>query len=385
MKCKSCKRDIPPESIFCMHCGEKLVRSRQEKKKEVSVPKPTQLTDGRWRIRLMIEGERTMVYGATAKEAEAAARAVKLGVIEHQKPDNRIVSDCLDEYIAVRENTGTASPSTIDSYLRRRRNNLQSIMGLRIKALTPEAMQAAVNLDAQKYSGKTIHEAVSLVQSATGLKFPDLVKPSKKPKKKPPVYSSDDLRKLILALADIGGQVEVAGLLACWLSLRRSEIKGLRWVDVFDDRIQVVKAQVYDKNHKLVEKDTKTDDSTRTILCDDYIMTRLRALPRDSENVITMSTSGLWKGITAACDKAGIDHGYLHGLRHTNASIMALLKIPDIYANKRGGWSKSHVRQAVYTDAMTEGEIAAAVDVNNYMQGLITYGPELPPGFTRES
>ena len=374
---------MPDGSIFCNHCGEKLIKTRAQKK-EISVPKPEQLKDGRWRIRLMVDGVREPVFGSTAEECRAAARAIKLGVIERSKPDNRLVRDCVDEYITVREQTGTVSPSTIDSYLRRSRNNLQSIMDLKIKELTLEAMQAAVNLDAKKYGGKTIHEAVSLVQSATGLKFPDLVKPSKKPKKKPPVYSSDDIRKLILALADIGGQVEVAGLLAAWLSLRRSEIKGLRWEDVSDNTIQIVKAKVYDKNHKLVEKDTKNETSTRTLLCDPYIMARIKALPRDGTHVISMSTSGLWKGITHACNLAGVEHGYLHGLRHTNASIMALLKIPDVYANKRGGWANSHVRQTVYTDAMSEGEIAAALEVDTYMQGLITYGPPLPPGFARK-
>lgn len=381
MKCKACKRDIPDESIFCLHCGEKIVRTRQEKKNEISVPKPTQLADGRWRIRLMIDGQRSMVYGSTAKECETAARAVKLGVIEQRAPDNRVVRDLVNAYIVARE--GVLSPSSIDGYQRKAMYNLQSIMDLKVKDLTPERMQAAIDKDKKKYSGKTIHEAVSLVQSATGLKFPELVKPSKKPKRKPPVYSSDDLRKLILALADIGGQVEVAGLLAAWLSLRRSEIKGLRWKDVHPGYIDVVNARVYDKDHKLVEKETKTDGSTRRLVLDPYIEARISALPRTKDYVITMSTAGIWNGITKACALAGIEHGYLHGLRHTNASVMALLGIDDVYSNKRGGWANSHVRQTVYTDAMTEGEIAAAQLVDSYMTGLITYGPPLPPNFTR--
>lgn len=360
-----------------MHCGEKLIRSRA--KKEYKIPKPKVLSDGSYYARWMKDGVRYPIRGRTEAEYNANAIALIEGVIELSKPDNRKVRDLVSSYIAARE--GIVSPSTIDGYERKAKNNLQSIMDLKVKDLTPARMQTAVDKDKQTYSGKTIHEAVSLVQSATGLTFPDIVKPSKKPKKKPPVYSSDDIRKLILALADIGGEVEVAGLLAAWLSLRRSEIKGLRWANVHPGFLEVVNARVYDKQHRLVDKETKNDTSTRRLSLDPYIQSRLDALPRSGDYVISMSTAGLWKGITRACEDAGIEHGYLHGLRHTNASIMALLKIDDVYANKRGGWAKSHVRQTVYTDAMTEGEAAAAEQVDSYMLGLILYGPPLPPGF----
>lgn len=370
---------MPDGSIFCLHCGEKLVKSRS--KKEIKIPKPKIMADGSLYGRYMKDGIRYPIRGRTEAEYRANAIAIIEGIVELNAPDNRIVRDLVKAYIAARE--GVVSPSTIDGYERRARYNLQSIMDLKVKGLTLQKMQAAVDLDKKRYSGKTIHEAVSLVQSATGLKFPDLVKPSKKPKKKPPVYSSDDIRKLLLALADIGGDVEVAGLLAAWLSLRRSEIKGLRWRDVHPGCIDVVNARVYDKHHQLVDKETKNDNSTRRLTLDPYIEARINALPRKGDYVISMSTSGLWKGISAACELAGIEHGYLHGLRHTNASIMALLGIDDVYSNKRGGWARSHVRQTVYTDAMTEGEIAAAQLVDGYMQGLIVYGPPLPPNFSK--
>lgn len=373
MKCKYCSQETPDGSVFCCFCGERVARKKREKKQEIKVPKPRKLASGTWFAQVMVDGERVPISAPTEAEYYVKARAAKSGLIEAHKPDNRYVKDLVADYIKARE--GKISPATIDGYERKAKYNLQSLYKLRVKELTKTAVQKAINEDAKKYAGKTIWEAWSLVQSATGVRYGDdeLVIPSKKPKKKPPVYSFDDLKKLILALADYGGQVECAALLAVWLSLRRSEIKGLKWTDVRENSIRVQTARVYDKHHKLVEKDTKNDTSERVIPCDKYILDKINALPKESsEYVFTMSTAGIWKGIDTVCKNAGIAHGYLHGFRHTNASIMEYLGIPPQYSNKRGGWASDHVRQRTYTDAMPEGDTAAANKIDTFYMGLIT-------------
>lgn len=372
MKCKYCRREIPDNSMFCNWCGKKQLKD----KTEISVPAPRRLKSGTYFNQVMVKGERVPVSGSTEAEYYAKARAAKAGLIEAKKPDNRIVKDLVEEYIKARE--GSVSPATIDGYYRKFRNNLQELMPLRVKDLTRARVQAAIDREKESYAGKTIWDAWSLIQSATGVRIEELVFPSKKPKKKPPVYSSEDLRRLILALAEIGGEVECAGLLAAWMSLRRSEIFGLRWEDILPSSIRVEKARVYDKDHKLVEKGTKNDTSERLIPCDRYILDKINALPREGEYVFRMSTSGIWKGITDACDRAGIQHGYLHGLRHTNASVMELVGVPSVYANRRGGWASDHIRTKTYTDSMPEGEQAAAQLVDDYFRSVFIYGPPKP-------
>lgn len=370
MICKYCGNTIPDESVFCMICGERVARKKKEKKKKASVPKPRQLPSGTWFAQMMVQGERIPISAGTEAEYYAKAEAAKLGLIEAKKPDNRIVKDLVSEYIKARE--GTVSPATIDGYERKAKYNLQPLFKLRIKDLTESKVQAAIDADKVKYSGKTIWEAWSLIQSATGVRYDGLVFPSKKPKKKPPVYSSEDLRSLLRELSAYGGQTECAGLLALWLSLRRSEIMGLKWSDIQDGSIRVQTVRVYDKTHKLVEKETKNTTSERTILCDEYILSKLNALPKGGEYVFTESTSGIWKGIDTVCQRAGIEHGYLHGLRHTNATILELLQIPSVYANRRTGHANDHVRKTVYTDVMEEGAVLAANKIDQYLNGLIT-------------
>lgn len=246
-------------------------------------------------------------------------------------------------------------------------------MDLKVADLTLDTVQAAITKESEKYSGKTIKDAWGLISAATGVRFADdeLILPSAKPKKKPPVYESDDLFRFIIALGQIGGEVECAGLLALWLSLRRSEIKGLEWNDIRKDSIRVCNAMVYDKHHKLVEKKTKTEKSERIIPCNAYILDRINALPRAGKKVFQLSTSALWEGITLACNLAGIEHGYLHGLRHSNASVMAVVGVDTKYAMKRGGWSTEATMRNVYQDIMREGELKAAESVDRYFLELL--------------
>ena len=365
MKCKYCKAaDLPDHSRFCPWCGKKLGKDAGE----VKVPPPQILPSGTRFNRVTVKGTRVPISADTDEEYYAKARAAKIGLIEAKKPDNRLVKDLVAEYISAREKSRSAS--TIDGYLRKSKKNLQSLYPLRVKDLTKAAAQKAVDEDLKTYAPKTVWEAWSLVASATGIRY-DLIFPDTSPQKKPPVYTEPQIQALLAALADYGGQTECAGLLALWLSLRRSEIMGLQWSDIGTDCIRVRTARVYDKHHKLVEKKTKNTTSERTILCSSYILDKLNALPHAGKYVFTESTAGIWKGIDTVCVRAGIPHGYLHGLRHTNATLLELLNIPSVYANRRTGHANDHVRKTDYTDVMPEGARAAAGKVDALFEGLI--------------
>ena len=365
MKCKKCRREIEDNSIFCNWCGQKQITMSDE----IPVPKPTMKASGEYTAQVMVDGVRVRVTGDNEKDYYAKARAVKEGLIEQRKPENRTVRSMVDEYIKARENI--ISPATIDGYKRKAKYNLQSLYNLRVRDLSTAAVQTAISDDLKRYSGKTVIEAWNLIKAATGVKVERLVLPSKKPIKKSPTYSVEDIRKIIIELSKEGGQIECAGLLAMWVSLRRSEIMGLRWKDIGEDCIRVQGARVYDENHKLVEKTTKTDLSERTIPCDEYILSRLKELPKTGRYVFTISTAGIWQGIDRVCRNAGVEHGYLHSFRHTNATIMEMIGVPSLYANRRGGWANDHVRVTHYATTMTEGDKAVAQTVDTFFTGLV--------------
>ena len=82
MNCRSCKREIPDISIYCMFCGEKVLKERK-KKGEIRIPSPRQLKSGAWNIELRAEG--VSVTEPTKELCQAKAKAIRAGFIEKKK------------------------------------------------------------------------------------------------------------------------------------------------------------------------------------------------------------------------------------------------------------------------------------------------------------
>ena len=57
-----------------------------------------------------------------------------------------------------------------------------------------------------------------------------------------------------------------------------------------------------------------------------------------------------------------------HDLRHVNASVMALLRIPDKYAQERGGWKSDTVMKRIYQQTFTEERERIDNIIDNYFE-----------------
>ena len=60
-----------------------------------------------------------------------------------------------------------------------------------------------------------------------------------------------------------------------------------------------------------------------------------------------------------------------HDLRHVNASVMTLLKIPDKYAQDRGGWKSDHIMKSVYQQTFSESRMLVDQKVDDYMTDIL--------------
>ena len=134
------------------------------------------------------------------------------------------VADAVDGYIAAKQNV--LAPSTIRGYGILRRNRLQSFMKLDVRAVNSYTMQQAINEDAVKVGAKTIKEGVHLICAA--LKLYDIAPVlnvtylARKPKLKE-LPTAEQVIEMVR-----GTDVELPCMLAMWLSLRMSEVRGLQ-------------------------------------------------------------------------------------------------------------------------------------------------------------
>ena len=92
MKCRSCKREIPDISIYCMFCGEKVLKERK-KKGEVRTPTAKQLPSGTWFCRVRVAGQDISITRETKEEAIAEAMAVKHGIKAPEKSRSNMTLD----------------------------------------------------------------------------------------------------------------------------------------------------------------------------------------------------------------------------------------------------------------------------------------------------
>lgn len=67
------------------------------------------------------------------------------------------------------------------------------------------------------------------------------------------------------------------------------------------------------------------------------------------------------------CDREGIDFVGVHGLRHTNASVMLSLGIVDKVAMARGGWSTDITMKQVYQHVFETDKQAAGNKLDSFL------------------
>lgn len=342
-------------------------------------PKPELLPSGRWRCRVMVDGEKASALGDTPEEANAKALALKSGLVEmaqkneEAKKGHITLQAAIDAYIISRENV--LSPSTINGYREIKRNRFQPLMQKQIAKIGPMELQEAINEEAKTVSAKTIKNALGLVATVIG-EYKELnTKRLRLPQRKRTEHSYLDEQGMIDLFEAIQGQsVELPILLAVWLGMRRSEILGLCWdcVDFDSGTIRVARTYVKDKDKGYVLRDAlKTEASRRTLECPGYILEKLRAYPgRHEGRIFRFHPNTLYKTMKRICDQHGIDFVGVHGLRHTNASVMLSLGIVDKVAMSRGGWSTDVTMKQIYQHIFPSDKAAAGGKVDSFFESI---------------
>jgi len=238
----------------------------------------TRRTDGRFHVRVSVDGEVIHRYADTEAEAEKIRRHLvrrkRAGKLKPDPPRLR-VDELLDKWLATKEPPEVEARSLV-AYRRRLKLHVRPFLGRSyIADLTPLAVQDWLRaLVKAKLSTTTIAQARALLSEAlewaVDLELLDR-NPARRirtPRGKAPVVRTpparDDARAFLAAAAD--HRLSALWHLAAYLGLRRGELLGLTWAAVdLDKKALRVEAQLIREDGEWTLPDPKSEAGNRTL------------------------------------------------------------------------------------------------------------------------
>ncbi len=310
--------------------------------------KAKKLPSGNWRVRVYDKetGKYKSFTSDTKKEAEYMA-AEWLSDRKREK-NEKTVGECIDEYIAAKSNI--LSPTTIEGYRKIKRCNLSELCDIPISDITANDIQKHINTLSLKLSPKSVRNAHGLLMSIMNVYVPDFRANTTLPQKQKKFKEFPEVKDVLNAIKNT--DIELPCLLAIWLGLRMSEIRGIKKSDISGNILTIQRAKVTVKGKHIEKSSTKTFESTRQLAVPEYILQMI--LNREGEYITEMTGNAIGKRLTRILNTNGLTHITFHDLRHLNASVMLMLGIPDKYAMERGGWSSPNIMKSVYQHTFSE-------------------------------
>ena len=350
--------------------NSRKLKKQREAAVKLSRPRPVELPSGKWRCQVMVDGKRFDVIEDDPATAHAKALAVKAGLLEQEKsPKDLTVGEAIDRYIESKD--AVLSPSTIYGYKRGRTYALQDIMDIRLSDLTQETIQRAVNRMARDKSPKSVRNAHGLLSAVLSVYRPNMVLRTTLPQRQVIEASvPDDNQITMIVQGCIGTKAELPILLAIWLGLRASEIRGLTWDCVKDGKIHICKAIVDTENGPAL-KSTKTVSGDRWIEAPKYILDLIGRQEKKDEFIVHRDARAMHGYFTRLCRNLGLPHFRFHDLRHASASVCVILNVPNKYAQKRMGHATDNMLKNVYQHTMRSKEDEYAHRINDYFESKL--------------
>ena len=287
-------------------------------------------------------------------------------------PKYMTVEQAFTQYIEARNQV--LSPSTIHGYCVIRDSRLQCIMHCNIMQITMNDIQRAVNLDAKRLSHKSLKSSLSLLKSVLAVQGIEIntkritLPPKKKKQIELPEVS--EIMKLI-----VGTDLELPCLLAMWLSLRISEVRGLQFRDIAPDgsTISVCRARMYINGKDVLRDCNKTYESTRCNLLPPYILQLIEQVPHESDQdfIVPLGYNYINIHFRKLMNSAGYNQITFHKLRHEFATTLNDLGIPADYIQKLGGWATDNIMKSVYTHTTSSKEMEYQKKIDDFFMNAL--------------
>lgn len=303
---------------------------------------------GNWMCQFRMDGKTRTVTAPTKKQAEYAALQMQM---EHKQKleEGLTVGEAITRYIESRD--GILSPATIAGYHKILRN--LEIADTPISKLDYQSfvnqLSKKINRRGKSMSPKSIANICGLIESSA--KYSGYTLEAKRPAPRKQLVTLLEPDAILSLVRD--SNIELPVLLAMWLSLSMSEIRGLT-VRSVNGNLLTVKGAVVDVDGVPTFKESnKAFDRTRTLRIPPRILDLIHqtdAWKAGEGFLVPMSGQAIYKRWIRIQD--GTQKMTFHQLRHLNASIMMTLGLPDTYAMERGGWTSRQTLNRVYQHTM---------------------------------
>lgn len=328
----------------------------------INVPKIRQLASGSFTCQLRIQGQSISITDPDPNVVLARAMAYKAGIQKvRRSPEDMTLREACLKYIEFKRSI--LAPSTIEGYEKIVNQHFQGIMDRKLASLTKSVLDNAVsaecariNARGKKMSPKTIKNAFGFVSSVLSKYVPDLETDVDLPEVRRVAVSMDSGDDIIRAV--IGTSVELPCLLAAWLCMSMSEIRGLTKSKSLVGRdLVIAETVVYVKGKDERKAGGKEVERSRVIRCPDYIRKLIDQVEGDV--IVPDTPHAIGSRYKRILEKKGIPYVSFHKLRHLSASKMAMLGVDRKTAQVRGGWKTSAVMDDIYTHSFTAAQRAA--------------------------
>lgn len=335
--------------------------------------KATKLPSGNYRVQVTRD---KVHHSFTARRKDEAIQLASEFIAKKKYHDREgvTVDEAMRNYIEAKRNV--LSPSTIAQYERYAETSFPSLKTMPVGRLTSLDVQSAVNEETGRkkqrggkpVSAKSVKNAYEFLRAAVSLARPDFAMRVTLPK---PVKIFRDLptpKEVVEAVK--GKDIELPAMLAMWLSLTASEIRGIK-VSSIRDGILTIDEAVVQVNGQAVHKEAaKAYDRNRRIKVPAYIMGLIEqtdAWKRGEGYIETRSG----KALSSRFSRVIKGRMRFHDLRHIFASVGLALNIPEKYLMEQGGWSSPHVMKDVYQHTFEKERIDHQGQIDRYWENLL--------------
>lgn len=313
--------------------------------------KAHKLPSGSWNVQVMRDKKSHSFTAPTKKEAlEKAAE-----FIAKKEYSNRVgitVDEAISKYIQSKENV--LSPSTISVYKKMQKNHLASLKTMPVSLLTSLDVQQAINEETARVthgkavSAKTVRNVYGLLSASLKMFRPEFSPNVTLPKSIRTFRTMPEPEQVIKAIK--GTNIELPALLAMWLSLSASEIRGIKVSSIQNGYLTIDESVIRLDGVDVHKARAKAYTRNRQIKVPAYIMELIKktdAWQKGEGYIETRSGQALYDRLQEVTE----DHGFkirFHDLRHLWASIGAKLNLSEKALQEIGGWSNPHTMINVY-------------------------------------